>query len=492
MHMPNSPLLRRIGACLPLVLLLAYGLLVSSPKGEAGGGTTLRVTIDPRLELAGMVGRLATDSSPGWPDDPGLADTAPRLNAQMNHPAVRRVRGWVRHGFTPELLAALLMQREPLPGLAAGAGGTPAPAALGALPGAREFDPVAAGFTPATLDSLAAELRDFAGAVRFDDTWKVAEPLLTKRAAEIERDPTFRNLTARLTDFFGETPVSRAVVAPTLYGAWRSPFAFNGPAEGQVTVVDRAPGMGRLAPENSLSWACAREYARPLVQRIAAGNTARIAGLAGYWNYFKQGVAATTLTGWEDCLNAHLFRAIDLRVRPQDDAVERELRISSALEAGLGMIRAVDGAVSGYDRSRGLYRRFADYFPTLLDDLTGLEARTRVQRPRLGLKTTPVINGLQITAISPGSAAEASGLLKVGDVITTADGRPVRTQEFIAALVQSKRISDTLELGVERAGTPLTLAVALSQGRIEYEFFRPGEPAPVGTGAVVPQGAPGR
>lgn len=490
MHSQRSSFLRRIGAAVPLVLLLAYGLLVSSPRGEAGGGNALRVIVDPRLELAGMVGRLATDSSPAWPDAPTLIAAGPRLNAQANHPAVRRVRRWVRHGFTPELLAALLMQREPLPGLGAGTSAAGAaeltPAALGALPGAREFDPRAARFDAATMDSLAGELLDFATAVQFDALWPAAEPILARRAAEIEGDPTFKNLTARLSDFFGESPVSRAVVAPTLYGAWRSPFAFYGPAEGQVTVVDRAPGMGRLAPETSLSWACAREFARPLIRRIAAGHAGRIAGLAGYWDYFRQGVAATTLTGWEDCLNAHLFRAIDLRVRPQEDSVERELRISAALEAGLGMIRAVDGSVAGYDRGRGFYRRFADYFPTLLDDLTGLDARLRVQRPRLGLKTSPTLRGLAITEITPGYSAELSGLLKVGDVITAADGRPVRTQEFIAGLVQSKRITDSIELSVERDGAPLSLAVPLSRGRLEYEFFKPAESSRPGTGTPAP------
>jgi hypothetical protein len=68
MHSRRSSFLRRIGAAVPLVLLLAYGLLVSSPRGEAGGGNALRVIVDPRLELAGMVGRIVV-GEPG--DGPG-------------------------------------------------------------------------------------------------------------------------------------------------------------------------------------------------------------------------------------------------------------------------------------------------------------------------------------------------------------------------------------------------------------------------------------
>ena len=40
--------------------------------------------------------------------------------------------------------------------------------------------------------------------------------------------------------------------------------------------------------------------------------------------------------------------------------------------------RVIDAAMTGYDRSRGFDRRFTDYYPTLLEDLAGLEARVRV------------------------------------------------------------------------------------------------------------------
>jgi predicted metalloprotease with PDZ domain len=198
-------------------------------------------------------------------------------------------------------------------------------------------------------------------------------------------------------------------------------------------------------------------------------------------------VAATSTTGWEDCLNAHIFRAIDLRVRPQQDAVERELRISAALQAGLGMIRVVDAAMTGFDRSRGFYQKFTDYYPTLLESLVGLEARVRVERARLGLKVTATGSGIRIDEILKGYSAEQSDL-KVGDVIVEAELRPVLTEEGLASIVQSLPLGKTIEVVVERQGKRLTLPVTLSKGRTEYEFFRPATPdlqtgQPAGSGS---------
>ncbi|HEX7879373.1 MAG TPA: PDZ domain-containing protein, partial [Candidatus Eisenbacteria bacterium] len=186
-------------------------------------------------------------------------------------------------------------------------------------------------------------------------------------------------------------------------------------------------------------------------------------------------LAATTAASWEDCFNAHLYRAIDLRVRPQEDGVERELRISSALSAGLGMIRALDTSLLGYDRGRGFYRRFTDYYPTMLEEMAGLEARVRVERPRLGLKVAPTGSGLRIDDILKGHSADGS-LLKVGDVIVEADGRPVMSEERLAEIVQSHRIGAVLPLVIERNGASRSIDLKLSKGRIEYEFFRPAPP----------------
>lgn len=449
-------LARGLGAAIPVLVVIGYGLFVCSPAGEAAGKHGLEVRLDPRVEIAALLGRLAGDDVTPWPGR--VAGPPSGLAAQSSHPAVKRVRAWRRGGLTTESLAGLLLGRGPWPGLAPGA---PLPADL--PPGV---------VTPDAVDSLAAETRDFAATVGFEALWEDIRPALKKRADEIEDDPALQNLTARLADFFGEPTLRKAVIVPSYYGPWRSPFAVPGEGDEAVMVIDRASSAGKLTPETSLSWICVREFARPAVEKMTRTHQAKIAELSGYWDYLRQGVAASSMSGWEECFNAHLYRAIDLRVRPQDDGVERELRISSALQAGLGMIRALDLALTGYDRGRNFYRRLSDYFPTLLEEMAGLEARVRVERPRLGLKVQAVPGGLKISEIIPGHSAQSSEL-RAGDVIVEADGRPIVSEETLAQIVQSHRLGSVLKTVVERGGSRLPLDVTLGKGRIEYEFFKP-------------------
>lgn len=466
-------LIRIAATVFPVALVVVYGILVTSPAGEAARDYRLTVSPDPRVEIAALLGRISGPGGDGWPAVNRAVDNGSRFQEQSGHPAARRVRGWMRQGFTSEMLVRLLLARGPWPELY----DLERPLDLSG-PGAPErsaFDAAAAGITPGGVDSLVIEIQAFAAAIDFDSVWVAIDPSLEARATEIEKDPTLSSLVARLNDFLGEPAVQNPVIVPTFFGAWKNPFATTDPDGREIRVIDRASGAGRLTPETSLSWICVKEFARPTIERMTRQQAARTRELSGYWDYFRQGVAATSTAGWEDCLNAHLFRAIDLRVRPQDDAVERELRISSALQAGLGMIRVVDAAMTGFDRSRGFYRKFTDYYPTLLENLVGLEASVRVERPRLGLKVTPTGGGIRIDEILPGHSADDSPL-KVGDVIVEADMRPVLTEEALAGITQSHSIGDTLKLVVEREGKRIPLELALSRGRIEYEFFRPVSP----------------
>jgi hypothetical protein len=454
---------------LPVGVTVFYGLLVSSPAGEASRDHHLLVRPDARVELAALLARAAGENGIDWPESEDALSEAPEVAAQARSAAATRVRGWMNQGFTSEMLVRLLLTRGTWPELQDVGNGVPDLNGPGTRIDTREL-----GLTSASLDSFVLEVKVFAASVDFDRLWTAARPRLEKRTKEIEGDPTLFNLTARLTEFFGEPTMSQPVIVPTWFGPWRDPFAAADPAKQEIRVVDRAAALGRSAGQTSLSWMCVKEFARPTVERIARRHAARTRELSGYWNYFRQGVAATSTTGWEDCLNAHLFRAIDLRVR-QQNAAQRELGISSALEAGLGMIRVVDAAMTRFDRSRGFYRKFTDYYPTLLESLVGLEARVRIERPLLGVKVTATAAGLRIDEIWKEHSAAGSDL-KLGDVILSADLVRVASEEALAGAVESHVIGDTLELLVERGGEQVTIPVVLSRGRTEYEFFRPATP----------------
>ncbi|MDZ4803407.1 MAG: PDZ domain-containing protein [Candidatus Eisenbacteria bacterium] len=490
----NSPTrfhpIRALLSALPLLALLAYGLLVSSPEGRAARGRGMVVRPDARVELAALLARAGGDLNAAWPsaepkrvDANGLPLPATGIGAGRaethigrlsGHPAARRISANRSKGLTSEVLTTILLNRSGWPELER----LKSPmdeVALARLPGGPTFLGQKGIFTSGFLDSLIDESRDFALVSGFDSIFAAAEPPLRARSESIEKDPTLSHLTARLADFFGEPSHYEPIVIPTHYGPWRAPFAVPVEDGRRILVIERAESAGKLTPETSLSWICVREFSRPTVERLTRANAERVSSLAGYWSYLKQGVAATTVGTWEDCFNAHLYRAIDLRVRLQADGVERELRIASALQAGLGMIRALDASMLGYDRGRDFYRRFTDYYPTMLEEMAGLEARVRVERPRLGIKVVSTGSGLRVDDILKGHSADGSAL-RVGDVITEVDGRPVLSEDRLAEIVQSHRIGSTLPFVVERGGVSQEIDLILTRGRIEYEFFQPTAP----------------
>jgi putative serine protease PepD len=68
--------------------------------------------------------------------------------------------------------------------------------------------------------------------------------------------------------------------------------------------------------------------------------------------------------------------------------------------------------------------------------------------------------GLRVTGVVAGSPAAAAGL-RIGDIITSIDGRPATSTDQIVALLLSRRAGDRVEIGYERNGSESTASVTL-------------------------------
>ena len=82
------------------------------------------------------------------------------------------------------------------------------------------------------------------------------------------------------------------------------------------------------------------------------------------------------------------------------------------------------------------------------------------RRPALGVALGPADGGAVVTAVLAGSAAETDGI-KIGDVIRTVDGSPVRVPDDVIAAVARHRAGETMRLEIDRSGTPAPHAVRL-------------------------------
>jgi serine protease Do len=81
-------------------------------------------------------------------------------------------------------------------------------------------------------------------------------------------------------------------------------------------------------------------------------------------------------------------------------------------------------------------------------------------RPLLGVRGSAEAGNCVITAIFPGLPAESAGV-KVGDVITAIDGRPINTFDELQRIVFHKKPGDRLKVAIDRDGKSLEIIVRL-------------------------------
>ncbi|MCA1684977.1 MAG: PDZ domain-containing protein, partial [Planctomycetia bacterium] len=72
----------------------------------------------------------------------------------------------------------------------------------------------------------------------------------------------------------------------------------------------------------------------------------------------------------------------------------------------------------------------------------------------------PEAPGATVGQVLPGGPADKAGL-KTGDLITEADGKPVKTFNDFAGLVRDKKVGETLKVKVEREGKPVEAEITL-------------------------------
>jgi hypothetical protein len=84
--------------------------------------------------------------------------------------------------------------------------------------------------------------------------------------------------------------------------------------------------------------------------------------------------------------------------------------------------------------------------------------------PFIGIRTQPVRGGSKIMILVPGSGAAKAGL-KVGDVLTKADGSPLNSPEDILEVLSTRDVSDVVTFEVTRDGKTLEIAVTLGERR---------------------------
>jgi S1-C subfamily serine protease len=87
-----------------------------------------------------------------------------------------------------------------------------------------------------------------------------------------------------------------------------------------------------------------------------------------------------------------------------------------------------------------------------------LVSRGKVSHPFIGVGLEPGTAGARVMAVQPGGPAAVAGL-RVGDVITSAGGRQVRTPAEVVAAVEAAGVGRPLALSVLRQGGPFAIQI---------------------------------
>ena len=86
----------------------------------------------------------------------------------------------------------------------------------------------------------------------------------------------------------------------------------------------------------------------------------------------------------------------------------------------------------------------------------------KVQHAYLGVGIATASNGVRLTQVRSGTPAAAAGL-RVGDVVTALDGKPVKDVATLGSAIDAKRPGDTVSITYLRAGTTGTVKVKLAE-----------------------------
>lgn len=126
----------------------------------------------------------------------------------------------------------------------------------------------------------------------------------------------------------------------------------------------------------------------------------------------------------------------------------------------IGIVTLIQADVVSNDNAVG----FAIPIDTAVSVADRLVAGIPIESGFLGVAGAPALDGeagVEVTTVTPGSAAEAAGI-QVGDLIVAIDDAPVTEFEELAGLVVARAPGDVVVLEMIRNGQPLTVEATLS------------------------------
>ena len=334
----------------------SVSLLLSLTSCGASTTTPTTVTVDPRIELMGIVQYL----------DGYMLSTKYEFNYKTEveeyfgefreHEAVTIFHHMAAGGFTFDAVPKTMLTLTDPPDLESN---YDFPADVVALAGGEE-----------SLETFVAAMRDFAIQTDFISFFNGHRSLYDSLTTEAT--PTMVAAVDALEEYLGDTLSGAHVILgvllhhggfSTLFETHRSREAFVviGPAGGNGTY----PGFGAARRLGSIAW---HEFAHTVVNDLTAKNRDWLDANLHRYETVAEDLGRYGYGTWETVVNEHIVRAINARMllRHLGPAVGRSAVITDE-SRGFVYLASLVNALSRYETSRDKYAGLRDFYPELLE-----------------------------------------------------------------------------------------------------------------------------
>lgn len=358
------------------VLLLATSLTVpcaaqpDTIQGATVQDTTsqgVRITVDPRIELMGVV-QLLTDY-PLVTDyaSPYRADVRAYFAPLKDRRAARLFEAMDGEGFAFDAVPKAMLSRT-------------APPALTRRVPYPERSVTAAGGADSLRQFMAA-LRGFAQASDVQAFYRAHQGTY-QALVDSARGPVGRAV-GTLRDYLG-TSLSGSVVVlgPLLHdGGFAARYEVEGKTEAYALIgpsgtEDGVPTFGPPRRIASLTW---HEFSHTVVNPLTRQHWDRLKALSALLDPISKEMKAAGYGGnWETVVSEHVIRAIEVRLSHRQFGAEAgKKKLAEEEKKGFRYVAPLARALKRYEQRRDRYPTLADFYPQLVEvfETTDGEAR---------------------------------------------------------------------------------------------------------------------
>jgi len=427
-------------------------------------GQTVRVTVDSRAEVIGIMFRIAgaSDFSNGSVQ-PYIRQIDSAFAPHKDHPVFREInRLRKEHGLA---LSAVTSMAPQISDPVTFAERAPLDASSSMLSGA---------WHGAEARAFLTRARDFARVARVATFVRAQQPMYDSASARMRRLVESRVHVEWTSSFFGEPPGDVFIVSPLLVnssGNFAADFNDGTTHERYAYLgVPRADSLGFPVIPPDVLPIVIHEFNHSFVNHVVESKSAELRPFGEQiYRVVQRSMRALAYSSWQTMLNESIVRAAVIRhLLAHEGQAAGELEIRSQRAMGFVWMGELVALLGEYETGRARYPTFAAFMPRIVDYYSGLPSRVErlvadfeQQRPRI---------------LSASIRDSATGVDPLLDKIVFHFDQPV---DAIISLVGNFGGS-TPELTSARfdpTHTTLTLGVKLEPGR-DYVL-------PLGPGAFV-------